>query len=73
MTTPARGAPLRSAGGFAPRPSLSSYTTPGDTTNADHPTAFRLSNAMQANFHRASELYFEPIADRGAPKERGPG
>jgi LmbE family N-acetylglucosaminyl deacetylase len=40
---------------------------------ADDPTAFRLSNAMQANFHRASELYFEPIADRGAPKERGPG
>jgi hypothetical protein len=35
MTTPARGAPLRSAGGFAPRPSLSSYTTPGDTTEPE--------------------------------------
>lgn len=32
MTTPAGGAPLRSAGGFAPRPPLSSYTTPPDVT-----------------------------------------
>jgi hypothetical protein len=40
MTTPARGAPLRSAGGFAPRPSLSSYTTPGDTTLQSVRTGF---------------------------------
>ena len=37
---------------------------------ADDPTAFRLSNAMQANFHRASELYFEPVADRSVEGTR---
>lgn len=35
---------------------------------ADDPTAFRLSNAMLANFHRPTELYFEPVADGGATK-----
>ncbi len=44
MTTPARGAPLRSAGGFAPHPSLSSYTTPGDTTERN--AADQLRDAM---------------------------
>jgi hypothetical protein len=49
MTTPARGAPLRSAGGFAPRPSLSSYTTPGDTTRSgDAPLGERTMTATHA-------------------------
>lgn len=40
---------------------------------ADDPTAFRLSNAMMANFHRPTELYFEPVdpALSPAPAPRG--
>jgi hypothetical protein len=40
---------------------------------ADDPTAFRLSNAMLANFHRPNEIHFEPVVSRVATDGHGAG